>query len=364
MKILITTPDISLLAGVANHYFGLQNKWTRGYVGYHQFITGVQIEKYVKIKPLQKFVQYLTTFYNFVSFVIRLLSHPQIKVVVINPSFISNAIKRDAVFLSISKRLGKKVLVFIHGWDAEYVKQIQKTPNKFIRKYNKADGFFVLASQFRNLLIEFGITKDIYMTTTKVDDYLIEDFDINSKIGQVKNILFLARLEKAKGIYTAINSFEILQKKHPDLSLTIVGTGTEFENVKNYIEKNDVKNIELTGGLRGDALIKRYSQADIYLFPTHHEGMPTTVLEAMAFGLPIITRPVGGLVDFFEEEKMGYLIKSHDANDYANAMELFINNFNYTQQVSLYNHQYAKSHFMATKVAAQLENVFNSYLYK
>ena len=362
MKILITTPDISFSGGVAKHYSGLQNKWTCGHVGYYQFITGIQIKKYVKNKSLQKLLQYITKLYNFISFFIRLLFHPQIKVVVINPSFNSNAIKRDAIFLSISKLFNKKTIVFIHGWDDEYAKQIRKTPNMFINKYNKADGFFVLASQFRSQLIEFGITKDIYMTTTKVDDALIEDFDINSKTGQVKNILFLARVEKAKGVYTAINSFEILQKKYPDLSLTIVGTGSEFENVKKHIEKSNLKNVELTGNLRGDALINKYCQADIYLFPSHHEGMPTTVLEAMAFGLPIITRPVGGLVDFFEEEKMGYLINSHDAHDYVKAIELFMNNPNYTQQVSRYNHLYAIKHFKASKVAVQLENILNSFL--
>ena len=364
MKILITTPDISLLGGVANHYLGLQNKWTRGHIGYHQFITGIQINKYVKFKPLQKYVQYISTFYNFVSFFIRLLFHLHIKIVLVNPSLDSNAIKRDAIFLSISKKFNKKVFVFIHGWNDEYANQIRKMPQKFINTYNKADGFFVLANQFRDQLIEFGITKDIFMTTTKVDDSLIEEFDINSKTGQVKNILFLARIEKAKGVYTAINSFDLLQKKYHDLSLTIVGNGSEFQNVKKYIETHAIKNIELTGNLNGDALIKKYSQADIYLFPTHHEGMPTTVLEAMAFGLPIITRPVGGLVDFFEEEKMGYLIKSHDPGDYVNAMELFINNPDYTQRVSFNNHVYAKKHFLASKVAVQLENILNSFLNK
>lgn len=55
----------------------------------------------------------------------------------------------------------------------------------------------------------------------------------------------------------------------------------------------------------GEDIVKAYERGDIYILLSYHEGMPTSVLEAMAFGLPIITRPVGGVVDFLSVEKWG-----------------------------------------------------------
>lgn len=59
----------------------------------------------------------------------------------------------------------------------------------------------------------------------------------------------------------------------------------------------DLSDVIFTGRLAGEAL-KNDKNALLLLLTTHGEGMPTVVLEAMAFGLPILTRNVGGLVDF------------------------------------------------------------------
>lgn len=90
--------------------------------------------------------------------------------------------------------------------------------------------------------------------------------------------------------------------------------------------------------------------------------MPTVVLEAMAFGLPVITRYVGGLCDFFEDGKMGRITDSMDSNVYAELTEPLLNNPIVAKDISRYNHEYALSHFMASKVAENIESiVLNNY---
>ena len=89
--------------------------------------------------------------------------------------------------------------------------------------------------------------------------------------------------------------------------------------------------------------------------------MPTVVLEAMAFGLPVFTRNVGGLPDFFENGKMGYITDSLNAEDFAKALIPYIENTQLTQQVSHYNARYAKEHFMASRVAKELELLIKNY---
>ena len=90
--------------------------------------------------------------------------------------------------------------------------------------------------------------------------------------------------------------------------------------------------------------------------------MPTVVLEAMAFGLPVFTRKVGGLADFFENGKMGYITDSLDPKDFAEAMIPYLEDIEQTKKVSQYNAKYAKEHFMASSVAKQIENTIKETL--
>lgn len=92
--------------------------------------------------------------------------------------------------------------------------------------------------------------------------------------------------------------------------------------------------------------------------------MPTSVLEAMAFGLPIISRPVGGLCDFFENGKMGELIVSHNPEEYANAVDKFLNNRTLAKEISRSNHKYTKKHFLASSVAKKIEDTLSGYYKK
>ncbi len=214
------------------------------------------------------------------------------------------------------------------------------------------------------MLRQDGVCVPISTLTTKVYDKLLDGFDVLQRTGDVKNILFLARVEKEKGIYMAIETYLLLKQKFPYLKLTIVGGGSELENVTEYIIEKQLPDISIRGTLNGGSLIEAYRNSSLYLFPTFHgEGMPTSVLEAMAFGLPVITRKVGGLADFFEDGKMGYITESYDPKDFSDAIERYIKDEGLTRRVSLYNYQYAKEHFYASKVAQKMEKTVKSFIY-
>lgn len=72
--------------------------------------------------------------------------------------------------------------------------------------------------------------------------------------------------------------------------------------------------------------IETFISHDIYCFPTYGEGMPVSLLEAMAFGFPVVTRPVGGIKDFFENGKHGFLTNSKDPEIFAELIEKFLKN--------------------------------------
>lgn len=339
-KILVNTPDINGLGGVANHYKGLKPYWNCD-VRYHS----IGKKKYRKLYTPISIIKFVNTLLRF---------RPD--VVLINPSLGNGALKRDFFYFNIAKTLGIEVSVFIHGFNLDYA---ARADWKWIAKnLNKAEHIIVLAQAFKDILTTKGIERPISLSTTKVPDSMIEDFDITDRNGEIKNILFLSRVEKAKGVFEAVQTYSIFKKKYPYLKLRIVGDGTALPELRQYVRDKAIDGITFTGGLRGQAIIDEYKNADFFFFFTSHgEGMPTVVLEAMAFGLPVITRYVGGLCDFFEDGKMGRITDSLNPEDFAKLVEPYLQDKELTKSTSLYNHRYAKEHFLASKVAENIEQI-------
>ena len=344
MRILINTPNLKALGGVANHYYGLKNYWTEN-VQYNSVLSH-------KFKRLLLPITVIVFVYKILFF------NPDM--VLLNPSLGVNALKRDFFFLKLAKFFHKKVTVFIHGFSWDYAKTADW---KWIAKnLNNADCIIVLAKAFQEELQRRGITTPIELSTTKVMDSLVDGFDINTRRGNADNILVLSRIETAKGIYEALDTFILLKPQYPELKLTYVGDGSELEPLKQKVNSLGISDVRFTGALSGEPLKQEFKNADIFFFTSHGEGMPTVVLEAMAYGLPVLTRYVGGLCDFFEDGKMGAITDSMSPKVFADMLETFLSNPNLTLEVSLYNYQYAKSHFMASTVAKQIESVLIKYV--
>lgn len=342
MKILINTPHLSLHGGVANHFKGLSMYWSENVkyntIGGRKGIPGpiILIYDYINFFFLCVFIKY--------------------DIIVLNPSLGKTAIKRDALFLKISKWFKIKTIIFFHGWSEDIVDDLNLCSKSFSKSYNKADKLIVLAQSFKEDLIKWGITIPIYKSTTKVDNALLKKFDFNRKSWK-PNLLFLTRVETYKGVFTTLEAFKLVKKKNPEITLTVAGNGSKLALAKKFVIMNKIPDVKFLGNVSGTELIQAYSDASIYILPSHSEGMPTSVLEAMAFGLPIISRPVGGLVDFFEEDKMGYLIKSFSPQEYAEKIIYLLNNDKKCREIGKYNNEYAEAHFMASKVAFNIEKI-------
>lgn len=345
-RILIVVPSFKILGGVANHYMGLNPYW-KYKVQYCTYGKRPKIPAIFCLLP------------DLLIYIFKLIFY-KIDIVIVNPSLRKYQLRRDTIYLILARLFRKKVVTFIHGWDYSLAEQITKKPYWFKHTYGKSMFIYVLCSDFKKTLENLNISAPVVLTTTKVADNLITH-NHKEHTGQIKQILFLARIIRTKGIFTTLDTFSILKKNNPHLKLSICGTGSALEEAKKYAKQLNLADVTFHGNVSGDKLIEQFKTSDLYILPSHEEGMATSVLEAMAFGLPIISRPVGGAKDFFINGEMGYLLESFDPNDYANIIQSLIDNPQLTAKISQNNEAYAKTHFLASKVTEKFEIDINKF---
>ena len=284
-------------------------------------------------------------------------AHSKIDLVVLNPSILNKAFFREAMFAQ--QLLMKKIpfIAFFHGWDLDFEKRVDKYYTKvFMKTYAKADKIIVLSPEAKEKIIEWGYKGEVHIETTIVDSALIDDFSFEKRIESQDfskriKILFLARMQKEKGIYELIEAFQKLQYEFPKLELILAGNGTDFEEVKSHIV--DVKNIKLLGHVEGLEKAKVFRESDIYCLPSYSEGLPVSVLEAMAFGLPVITTNVGGLKYFFKED-MGYTSIPKDVDDLIQKLRLLLLAQSKMNKIGKFNFDYAQKNLASDRVSKRL----------
>lgn len=284
-------------------------------------------------------------------------------VVHLNPSFKPLAFARDALFLALARRAGARVLVFFHGWDAVFASR-PVVRWIFHHSYQYADACAVLSRDFGAQLRRLGFERSVYNESLAVEDEVFEQAPAaaaeRDAVEAPFNILFLGRVEKTKGVFEALEAYAQLVTRWPRASLTIAGDGAALPEVRAQVAARALSGVRIRGFLQGAEKRQALQEAACYLLPSYTEGLPMTVLEAMAYGLPVVTRPVGGLVDFFEDGKMGYFVEGLSPADFAARMESILVNPALGRQMSSRNREFARAHFMASRVAQRLLDIYDT----
>jgi len=251
-------------------------------------------------------------------------------------------------------------MVFIHGWEEKYESYL--TSKNGAPYLHNAEAIIVLSSLFKEKLKLIGIEESrVYLSTTEVDDCLIKDFDVNKRDGSIKRFLFLARTVRGKGLFESLDVFYMLKKDYPYIQYDVVGDGEDLDAAKRYVEEHQMKDIFFHGRKQGDELIKYYTEADFFFFLSYTEGMPASLLEAMAFGLMIATRPVGAIPEVFKDGINGILSTELSPVYYYNRIKEYMEKPDLVKEIQQANHNLSKSTFLASEVAARIESILKKY---
>lgn len=128
----------------------------------------------------------------------------------------------------------------------------------------------------------------------------------------ITRCLFVGRVELRKGIYDLTNAIRVLNKERVDLHFDIVGGGDSFDKLSERFKNS--KNVHFRGQISDTKeLLEMYRQADLFIFPSHDEGFPRVLYEAMMARVPVITTMVGGIGGFMKDHHNCLAIESQNS---------------------------------------------------
>ncbi len=288
-------------------------------------------------------------------------------VIHVNTSLVAKSLLREGALMVIARLTRTPVLVTFHGWSVDLEKRMTGMRLKlFTFTFSRAQKFVVLSQDFKDALRRMGFKQDIIVESTFVDDVVfgnVNESSIPLLNGHVKpfSILFLSRILKQKGVFVVLESYRMLKPKHRNLKLIVAGEGEDLKEAQTFVEQHRLEDVEFSGFVEGEKKKDTFLRADAFVLPTYYgEGMPIAMLEAMMCGLPIISRPVGGIKDFFQQDHMGVLIDGLEPAHYAGAIEHYMLDRQHWNQVRLHNHHYAREKFLASSAAVRLMGIYHS----
>jgi glycosyltransferase involved in cell wall biosynthesis len=359
IKILICSISLEKKGGVTNYVQLILNNLSSDKFQIKHFVQGPKTR-------IRRFLYPIIILIQLIKFKEKLKKFKP-DIVQFNPSLDWGAILRDYLFMKYAKKYGFSVLFFVNGWKEHISKHFFKKDilSKFFYKvFILPDVIIVLANSFKNDLIKLGITSEkIIVMTTLVES---EKFKPQNRIfNPPYTLLFCSRIGKLKGIFQLLDAFQLIIHKYPKTKLIYIGQGSDFNTLNKKIDNMKLKgNVECIGYKSGQEKIEYFHKSDMLILPSFTEGFPTVFCEAIAAGLPFIGTHVGGLIDAFEDEKQGLVIRSMPpkSEEISEKILKLIENPKLMKQISQNNLREAKEKYDVKVVLTRLENIYQEMI--
>ncbi len=196
---------------------------------------------------------------------------------------------------------------------------------EYARVLPQYDGFHAVSSDVLNNALKYQIDPIRAMVIhPAVKPELLENFAIHEREGRTLKIISVGRCHWVKGYDVAIDACAILAKHQVDFSYTIVAGGDSEELLFQINQLGLNRHVKIVPALPHHQVIEYYKASDLFLLPSHAEGIANVLLEAMACGLPVISTQCGGVTDVIHHGQNGWLVPVRDAKAMAGQIMDFI----------------------------------------
>lgn len=260
---------------------------------------------------------------------------------------------RKCLFVPLAKLLGKKVIVHFHAFSPETTIN-GRHGNVYRYLFTKADVVIVLSQLWKKYVNgTFGLGDKVRVVynpcTAEIFPQAYE---------RKKQILYAGTVNSRKGYRDMIEAFATIAEASPGWHIVFAGNGEVAQGEALAAKLGISSQTEFLGWVAGAEKDKAFKEAAVFCLPSYAEGFPMAVLDAWAYGLPVITTPVGGIPDVaFDGENM-LLFTPGDTKALAEKMRLLINDASLRERIARHSLELSKTTFNIDTINKEIGRIY------
>lgn len=332
LKILLLGPTLSAVSGVSTHVAQLLASTLAQDFDLRHFRIGSEGRNDGRLGWLFSIMRALLEPIALLWKMTRVRPH----ILHINTSLVPRSLWRDMAYVLLGKLLRVKIVWQVHGGSMAWLAMHHQIGAWWYRHVVRLpEVIVVLSSKEARAHEHIGVRK-LSLIPNAIDINAYRLGKVGNRVNDPLRIVYLGRLHRDKGLLEAIESMRMLRARGFDAFVfDIAGAGPDEAELVRRIRQHRLENhVRLVGVVSGEAKRCFWQDADILLLPSYHEGLPYTLLEAMATGIPVVATHVGAIPDVVENRVHGLLVPPADVPALVEALALLISSRPLREQMS------------------------------
>jgi glycosyltransferase involved in cell wall biosynthesis len=278
-------------------------------------------------------------------------------IVHIHTSYSASFVRKSAI-AALARAFGVKIIIHVHGsqFDLFYENSNAIVKGIIRMRLESADIVIALSDDWLRRLKRMAPAALIRVlpnpvVATEFAPALSGKSDVLATGG---DILFLGAFGKRKGVFDLLEAAVRVVEKRPDVVFEL-GGDQSVDQVRELVQKKNLQEtVRVLGWVKGADKVAAFRRAHVYVLPSYHEGLPVSILEAFASGLPVVTTPVGGIPEIVKDGVNGFLVEPGDVNALASAILRLLSDHDLRRTMSATNLDLVRTRHDARVVVRKL----------
>ena len=231
---------------------------------------------------------------------------------------------RKSIFILLAALFHKKIIMHIHPTRfADFYESLLG----FSRKYadyvlNRVAAFVVLTNELRSRIGRSFPGTPVHVLRNPVN---VKEMSYHHSVGREDGkLLFLGWYVPAKGVYELVDAVALLKNEGLKVHLDFFGT-KDIDSLREYVSGRSLNAvISVNGWIGPGEKLRALYESSMLILPSHSEGIPNVILEAMATKTPIVATCVGGLKEILRDGENALIVRVNDPVDLSNKIRLML----------------------------------------
>ncbi|GAO44884.1 glycosyltransferase family 4 protein [Flavihumibacter petaseus] len=329
---------------------------------YQRFLP--QFQSICSHRPLSSLGKIICFLRGYLRLWYTLVTRPSIKILHIHGSYGASVYRKAVIAFTGRFFFRKKIIYHIHS--SEYLTKYDAGSGVYRKlcRYliERADAVICLTPYWKEAFSKKFATRRIRVVYNMIapPDKKIQ---VQQRVAhRPLELLFMGLIDRKKGVFDLV---EMAKEKKDELEGKVVfrlGGAGKTDSLKTAIKKYQLRNIiDYRGWITESEKNGYFDAADVYILPSHNEGLPISILEAMSHGLPVIASRVGGIPEIMQHNVNGFLIEKGDAAGLLKAIQRYEGNNALLKEHSEASLRLVRA-FYPENIVPQLEAVYRGLL--